>query len=78
MHFAYNFTFPVSSSKTTAIDVYTPTTASAFQGDELPLATISDAPPPEYQVRPDWDSVRQKVRQWQQERKSARVGAIGK
>ncbi|KAK3879968.1 hypothetical protein Pcinc_015507 [Petrolisthes cinctipes] len=39
----------VSSSKTTAIDVYTPTTASAFQGDELPLATISDAPPPEYQ-----------------------------
>ncbi|KAK4307803.1 hypothetical protein Pmani_020470 [Petrolisthes manimaculis] len=36
-----------SSSKTTALEVYTPTSAAPV--DEFPLTTVSDGPPPEYQ-----------------------------
>ncbi|KAK3867015.1 hypothetical protein Pcinc_027484 [Petrolisthes cinctipes] len=36
-----------SSSKTTALEVYTPTSAAPV--DEFPLTTVNDGPPPEYQ-----------------------------
>ena len=39
-----------SSSKTTALEVYTPTSATLTQGDEFPLTSVSEGPPPEYQV----------------------------
>lgn len=39
-----------SSSKTTALEVYTPTSGTLTQGDEFPLTSISEGPPPEYQV----------------------------
>ncbi|XP_071536670.1 nephrin-like [Panulirus ornatus] len=38
-----------SSSKTTASEIYTPTSGCAIQGDELPLTSFNDGPPPEYQ-----------------------------
>ncbi|KAK8404902.1 hypothetical protein O3P69_001477 [Scylla paramamosain] len=38
-----------SSSKTTALEVYTPTSGTLTQGDEFPLTSISEGPPPEYQ-----------------------------
>ncbi|KAG7157667.1 Nephrin-like 13 [Homarus americanus] len=38
-----------SSSKTTALEIYTPTSGAAASGDELPLTSFSDIPPPEYQ-----------------------------
>nr|XP_045611164.1 nephrin-like [Procambarus clarkii] len=37
-----------SSSKTTTLDAYTPTFGGAAQGDEMPLASMSDVPPPPY------------------------------
>ncbi|XP_069156203.1 nephrin isoform X2 [Procambarus clarkii] len=38
-----------SSSKTTALELYTPTSGAASSGDELPLTSFNDVPPPEYQ-----------------------------
>ncbi|XP_071536235.1 nephrin-like [Panulirus ornatus] len=38
-----------SSSKTSALEIYTPTSGAGTQGDELPLTSINDFPPPEYQ-----------------------------